>query len=48
MNPPDSVRVPVLIDNDLSRADGNGTGLIVVFQIVFSQVDSVDATAALP
>lgn len=42
---PDSVRVPVLVDDDLGGADGNGTSLIVL-QVVFSKIDSVGATAA--
>lgn len=44
---PDSVRVPLLMDDDLGGADGDGTSLIVL-QIVFSQIDSVGATAAWP
>lgn len=35
------------MDDDLGGADGYGTSLIVL-QIVFSQVDSVGATAAWP
>lgn len=48
LSPPDIVRVPVLVDDDLGGADGDGTRLIVGFEIVFSQVDSVGATAAWP
>lgn len=36
------------MDDDLFRADGNGTSLIVGIQSMFSQVDSVGATAAWP
>lgn len=36
------------MDDDLGGADGDGTILVVVLQIVFSQVDSVGATAAWP
>lgn len=43
--PPDSVRVPSLMDNDLGGTDGNGTRLII-HQVVFSQVDPVGVTAA--
>lgn len=45
-SPPDSVGVPVLVDNDLAGADGHGAGLVVGLQVVFSQEDSVGATAA--
>lgn len=48
LSPPDSVRVPVLVDDDLGGADGDGTTLIVGVQAVFSQVHSVGATAAWP
>lgn len=48
MSPPDVVGVPVLMDDDLFRADGNGTSLVVLIQSMFSQVDSVGATAAWP
>lgn len=43
--PPDSVRVPSLVDDDLGRTDGDGTRLIIL-QVVFSQVDPVGVTAA--
>lgn len=39
-SPPDIVRVPVGVDNDLLRADGNGTTL-TGSQVMFSQIDSV-------
>lgn len=45
-SPPDSEGVPVLVDNDLGGADGEGTGLVVGVQVVFSQVHSVVAIAA--
>lgn len=48
MNPPDIVRVPFLMDDNLCRTDGYGTSLIAFIQSVFSQVDSVGATAAWP
>ena len=46
--PPDIVRVPVFMDNDLVGADGNGTRLIVGVQAVFTQVNSVGATSVWP
>lgn len=42
------VRVPLLVDDDLLGADGDGTSLVVGVQTVFSQVDSVGAAAAWP
>lgn len=44
-DPPDPVRVPSFMDNDLGGTDGNGSRLIFL-QVVFSQVDPVGATAA--
>jgi len=43
---PDSVSVPVLMDNDLGRAEGQGSNLVVVPQNVLAQVHSVGATSA--
>lgn len=44
---PNSVRVPVLMDDDLGGADSHRTTLICN-QIVLPQVDSIGATAAWP
>lgn len=48
MSPPDSVRVPVLVDDNLGGADGDGARFVVGLQIVFAQEHSVGATAAWP
>lgn len=46
--PPNIVRVPVGMDNELGRTDGDGVGLRRSVQAVFSQVNSVGTTAAWP
>lgn len=44
--PPNVVRVPVRMDNNNRRADGDGARLIGGVQTMFSQVNSVGVTAA--
>lgn len=45
--PPDSVGIPVLMDDDLGGSKSHGTLLVVVLQVVLAQVHPVGVAAAI-